>query len=101
MKNPIKYFYLCFAVFVLNTTAFAQTVEEVTVTATRKSESLQDIALSVQSLEDELLESTHIETSRDLAILVPGLTFASGTGSGSATRTVSYTHLTLPPSDLV
>ena len=72
--------------FVLNTTAFAQTVEEVTVTATRKSESLQDIALSVQSLEDELLESTHIETSRDLAILVPGLTFASGTGSGSATR---------------
>ena len=42
--------------------AFSQAIEEVTVTATRKVESLQDIPLSVQALDAEALESQHIET---------------------------------------
>lgn len=66
--------------------AFSQAIEEVTVTATRKAESLQDIPLSVQSLDAEALESQHIESGRDLAIAIPGFSFTSGTGSGSVSR---------------
>ncbi len=66
--------------------AFSQAIEEVTVTATRKVESLQDIPLSVQALDAEALESQHIETGRDLAIAIPGFSFTSGVGSGSASR---------------
>ena len=67
-------------------TGFTQTVEEVTVTATRKAESLQDIALSVQAIGSAELETSHIETSRDLAESIPGISFTSGTGAGSVTR---------------
>ena len=66
--------------------AFSQSIEEVTVTATRKVESLQDIPLSVQALDAEALESQHIESGRDLAIAIPGFSFTSGTGSGSVSR---------------
>ena len=66
--------------------AFSQSIEEVTVTATRKVESLQDIPLSVQALDAEALESQHIESGRDLAIAIPGFSFTSGVGTGSASR---------------
>jgi len=66
--------------------AFSQAIEEVTVTASRKAESLQDIPLSVQALDSEALESQHIETGRDLAIAIPGFSFTSGVGAGSASR---------------
>ena len=52
----------------LNSFAFAQTVEEVTVTAARKTQSVQDVAISVQALD------------------------------GDDLRAVSYTHLTLSTS---
>jgi outer membrane receptor protein involved in Fe transport len=62
--------------------AFAQTVEEVTVTATRQAESLQDIALSVQAITGEDLMEQHIETAADLANSTTGISFANGIGSG-------------------
>ena len=66
--------------------AFSQAIEEVTVTATRKAESLQDIPLSVQAIDSDALEGSHIETSTDLARLVPGFSFFSSTGTGSQAR---------------
>jgi len=62
--------------------AFAQTVEEVTVTATRQAESLQDIALSVQAITGEDLMEQHIETAADLANSTTGVSFSNGIGSG-------------------
>ena len=61
---------------------FAQTVEEVTVTATRQAESLQDIALSVQAISGEDLMEQHIETAADLANSTTGVSFSNGIGSG-------------------
>jgi outer membrane receptor protein involved in Fe transport len=62
--------------------AFAQTVEEVTVTAARQAESLQDIALSVQAITGEDLMEQHIETAADLADSTTGVSFSNGIGSG-------------------
>ena len=62
--------------------AFAQAVEEVTVTATRQAESLQDIALSVQAIDGDDLMTQHIESATDLAETTVGIKTANGIGSG-------------------
>mgnify|MGYP001308431019 FL=1 len=67
---------------VLPLTVFTQTIEEVTVTATRQAESLQDIALSVQAITGEDLMEQHIETAADLADSTPGVAFTNAIGSG-------------------
>jgi len=61
---------------------FAQAVEEVTVTATRQAESLQDIALSVQAISGDDLMEQHIESAMDLAETTVGIKTANGIGSG-------------------
>ena len=66
----------------LNTFAFAQTVEEVTVTAARKEQSIQDVAISVQAITGDDLDLQHIDTADDLASTVPGFDFTEGLGSG-------------------
>ena len=66
----------------LNTFAFAQTLEEVTVTAARKEQSVQDVAISVQAITSEDLELQHIDTADDLASTIPGFDFSEGLGSG-------------------
>ena len=63
---------------------FAQEVEEVVVTATKKEESTQDIAVSIEALTDELLKSEQVYDMTDLAEVVPGFGVAKGVGSGSA-----------------
>lgn len=64
--------------------SFAQAVEEVTVTATRKSESLQDIALSVQVLSGEEVGENKILNAQDLRQVIPGFDYVQGIGGGSA-----------------
>lgn len=56
-------------------------IEEVMVTARRREENLQDLAMSIEAFSSEELESRGIETGRDLQLLVPNLSF----GRGSAT----------------
>ena len=63
--------------------SLAQTVEEVTVTATRKSESLQDIALSVQVLSGEEVGENKILNAQDLRQVIPGFDYVQGIGGGS------------------
>ena len=75
----IDFNFLATAIFTSfnDVTAQEVEVEEVVVTATRREESLQDVALSAQALTSEDLDAAQV------------------------TETVSYTHLTLPTSDLV
>ena len=77
--------------FVISFTAFgsfnlsAQEVEEVVVTATRREESIQDVALSIQAFSADGLADAQITESADLADYMPGFSYANGIGSGSAT----------------
>ena len=57
-------------------------VEEVVVTATRREESLQDVALSAQALTSEDLEAQQVTELYDLGELTPGITFSPAIGSG-------------------
>ena len=64
--------------------SFAQEVEEVVVTATKKEESTQDIAISVEAFTSDMLDSEQIYDLSDLTEVVPGFGFGKGIGSGSA-----------------
>jgi len=65
------------------------TVEEVVVTAQRRSESLQNVPLSITALSEASLEQKAVTTFFDYAGQVPNLAFANtGDGVGTA-RTIS------------
>ncbi|MDA8933668.1 TonB-dependent receptor [Gammaproteobacteria bacterium] len=68
----------------ISVAASAQEIEEVVVTATKKSESIQDLALSIEALSAEALDVNQIYDVSDLADVTPGLETAKGIGSGSA-----------------
>ena len=68
--------------FVLN--SVAQEIEEVVVTATKKEESTQDLAISVEAFTSEMLEQNQIYDISDLTEVVPGFGTGKGIGSGSA-----------------
>jgi outer membrane receptor protein involved in Fe transport len=77
--SPILFLALIFTGFL-----FAQDsgLEEVTVTAQRQEQSLQDVPLSVTAFSaDDLLEQ-QIEEASDLQLVVPGLTFTPSAFSG-------------------
>jgi outer membrane receptor protein involved in Fe transport len=57
-------------------------VEEVVVTATRREESLQDVALSAQALTSSDLEVQQVTEMYDLGDITPGITFAPTIGTG-------------------
>ena len=82
VKNFIKYLIIGATLVLLNTFAFAQTLEEVTVTAARKEQSVQDVAISVQAITGDDLELQHIDTADDLASTIPGFDFSEALGSG-------------------
>jgi iron complex outermembrane receptor protein len=64
-------------------------IEEVIVTAQRRSENLQDVPLSITALSSTALEERAVKTFFDYAGEVPSLAFGySGDGSGTA-RTIS------------
>lgn len=58
-------------------------IEEVIVTASKRAESLQDVAVAVTALSAEDLANSRINRSEDLVNLTPSLTFQSG-GSDNA-----------------
>ena len=86
MNKYIKYTVLGAALALLNTFAYAQTVEEVTVTAARKEQSVQDVAISVQAISSDDLTEQHIESADDLAETIPGFGYAQAIGSGVGLR---------------
>ncbi|MDA9356083.1 TonB-dependent receptor [Gammaproteobacteria bacterium] len=68
----------------ISVAASAQEIEEVVVTATKKAESIQDLALSIEALSAEALDVNQIYDVSDLADVTPGLETSKGIGSGSA-----------------
>lgn len=62
-------------------TAEAQAIEEITVTATKRSESMQDIPLAVQAMGSEQLEEQNIQSFADYVMLLPNVS-AGGRGPG-------------------
>ena len=60
------------------------TIEEVVVTARKKSESLQDVPLSVSALNEETLEERGINVFEDYLLQLPGVT-SGGNGPGTST----------------
>ena len=84
MSNLSKYFFGIFAAFAFSFSAYAQEIEEVVVTATKKAESIQDLALSIEAFTSDNIEENMIENVDDLAEVVPGLITAKGIGSGAS-----------------
>ncbi|MDB2474271.1 TonB-dependent receptor [Gammaproteobacteria bacterium] len=76
-----KYFLITFAIF-SGQQAFAQEnyIEDVIVTAEKRSESIQDISQSVSALTDSDLDSKNITSFVDLSGIVPGVTVAKNEG---------------------
>ena len=70
--------------FVFSLNIVAQEIEEVVVTATKKAESVQDLAISIEAFTAESLEKNLVKDSSDLAEIVPGLITDKGIGSGSS-----------------
>jgi outer membrane receptor protein involved in Fe transport len=80
----IAFAFLATAIFTSfnDVTAQEVEVEEVVVTATRREESLQDVALSAQALTSEDLDAAQVTEMYDLGELTPGISFAPAIGSG-------------------
>ncbi len=80
----IAFAFLATAIFTSFNDATAQEVEveEVVVTATRREESLQDVALSAQALTSDDLDAAQVTEMSDLGELTPGISFAPAIGSG-------------------
>jgi len=60
------------------------TIEEVVVTARKRTESLQDVPLSVSAIREETLEQKGINVFEDYLMQLPGVT-AGGSGPGQST----------------
>ena len=67
-------------IFSFNVIAQEAVIEDVIVTAEKRSESVQDISQSVTALTDEELESKNITSFVDLSAIVPGVTVAKNEG---------------------
>lgn len=78
--------YLCFSIFVFffSVNTISQEVEEVVVTASKKAESIQDLAVSIEAFTAESIADNMIEDFSDLAEAVPGLIMDKGIGSGAS-----------------
>ena len=63
-------------------------IEEIVVTAQRREESLQDVAISMTVFDQEQLSDANITNSADLAIYTPGLTSNARFGNENATFTI-------------
>ena len=73
MNKLSKFSFVTFtALFFFSLNSLSQEVEEVVVTATKKSESIQDIALSIEAFTSESIAENMIEDISDLAEVVPG-----------------------------
>ena len=82
LRNSLFTLLLTFS-FIFSFTSVAQEIEEVVVTATKKEESTQDIAVSITAITADQLAADQIYDLSDLADVVPGFETAKGVGSGS------------------
>ena len=62
----------------VTTDGWAQQIEEVTVTARRREENIQDIPVSVSAFDNEFIETQGVFSTKDVVKLVPGVQFDQG-----------------------
>jgi len=79
IKNSILFSFVFLALSVTS-----QEIEEVVVTATKKEESLQDVAIAIEAFTSEDITEQLIYDMDDIAEQVPGLGVGKSVGSGSA-----------------
>jgi len=79
IKNSILFSFVFLALLVTS-----QEIEEVVVTATKKEESLQDVAIAIEAFTSEDITEQLIYDMDDIAEQVPGLGVGKSVGSGSA-----------------
>ncbi len=58
----------------VSTPVFSQTLEEVIVTATKRSESVQDVPLAITALSGDFMEDVNLTDVKDLVTFTPGVT---------------------------
>jgi len=75
MLNFNKYLFSTILTVAFSISIFAQEVEEVVVTATKKEESTQDIAISVEAFTADMIADEQIYDLSDLTEVVPGFGF--------------------------
>ena len=64
------------AVASLSVTAFGQALEEVVVTAQKRTESLQDVPISVTAISGDLIQDASIRSFQELGAYVPNFSVA-------------------------
>ncbi len=86
MGNLFKTTFCVFSFLILSFSpnSISQEVEEVVVTATKKEESIQDIAVSIQAFDADSIAAEQIYDLSDLSEVVPGFGVSKSIGSGSA-----------------
>jgi len=62
--------------------AFSQGMEEILVTAQKRSESLQDVPISITAFTGTQVRNLGIDSTLDLALYTPGLTMGQNSGDG-------------------
>lgn len=75
--------------------AHAATIEEVTVTATKRAQSTQDIPVAVSAMGEEKLEQMGVSNFQDYMVQMPGIT-AGGSGPGQNTIYIRGVASTTP-----
>ena len=61
----------------------ATTLGEVIVTAQKRSENLQDVPISIQTMDTKTLDELQVQGFKDYALLLPSVATSSANGSGS------------------
>ena len=84
INNLNKLFFTFVLALSFSFSIVAQEIEEVIVTATKKEESTQDLALSIEAYTTEMIDNEQIYDVSDLADVVPGFETGKGIGNGSA-----------------
>jgi outer membrane receptor protein involved in Fe transport len=64
------------------------TVDEIVVTAQKRTQSLQDVPIVVTAVSRQLMQDTGVRDIKDLAVLVPGLTVTSTTSETSTSARI-------------
>jgi iron complex outermembrane receptor protein len=104
-KHPLHSTILAVTIGILPAHAVAQhaALEEVIVTATKRAESLQDVAMTVSAFNEQTIRDANITNADDLAILAPTLTITTNTQPNTAAFRIrgigtSQTDIALEPS---
>jgi outer membrane receptor for ferrienterochelin and colicin len=77
--------------------AGATGLEEVVVTATRETNTVNRVALSIAAVTQKTLDEQGIKSAQDLTRVVPGLNFTGAAGAGNGSTSATFSIAASPP----